>query len=307
MNRAYSFQERDTEEPAIKRCLSCNAAFDRPDWTCPACGFAPESDRHVPTFAPALSGVGDQYPPEVYERLARLEETFFWGLARNRLVGLALARFFPGAKTFFEAGCGTGQVLGHLADTRPGLALAGCDLHLQGLAVARRRAPRAELLQADVTNLPFREHFDVVAAFDVIEHLDHDAPAVAELSRALKPGGGLLLAVPQHAWLWSGWDAFSRHRRRYRRKNLATLVREAGLTPVWATSFLTLLLPALVAARLAERLPGAKPPTDPLDEMRLPGPLNALFAGVCALERELIRARVPLPVGGSLLMAAVKP
>ncbi|GAB6038127.1 class I SAM-dependent methyltransferase [Fundidesulfovibrio butyratiphilus] len=239
--------------------------------------------------------------------MARLEETFFWGLARNRLVGLTLDRLFPRARTFFEAGCGTGHVLGHLARTRSDLELTGCDLHLEGLAIARQRAPRAELLQADITDLPFREHFDVVAAFDVIEHLDNDAPAVAELARALKPGGGLLLAVPQHGWLWSQWDTFSHHRRRYGRGRLTTLVREAGLTPIWATSFLTLLLPALMAARMVERLPGVKAPTDPLDEMRLAAPLNALFAGVCALERTLIRAKVPMPAGGSLLMAAVKP
>ena len=55
--------------------------------------------------------------------------------------------------------------------------------------------------------LPFAdEAFDVVAAFDVVEHCEDDALAVSELARVLAPGGRMLLSVPAYQWAWSDHD-----------------------------------------------------------------------------------------------------
>ena len=66
------------------------------------------------------------------------------------------------------------------------------------------------------TALPFRdEAFEVVAAFDVVEHCEDEALAMAELVRVLAPGGRLLLSVPAYQWAWSDHDVRAGHHRRY--------------------------------------------------------------------------------------------
>jgi SAM-dependent methyltransferase len=141
----------------------------------------------------------------------------------------------------------------------------------------------------------------VVGAFDVLEHLDEDVMALQEIHRALRPGGGAILLVPQHPRLWSRMDTVARHVRRYTRRELLRKVRAAGFEPVTATSFVSTLLPAMVVSRAARRLLGRA--YDPVAELQ-PGPLNAVFERLLSGERWLIERGVSFPVGGSLLVVA---
>ena len=71
------------------------------------------------------------------------------------------------------------------------------------------RVPDVQLYQLDGRRLPFEEEFDVVGAFDVLEHVDDDGLVLAQMHQATKPGGGIIVSVPQHPWLWSAVDEFS--------------------------------------------------------------------------------------------------
>ena len=144
--------------------------------------------------------------------------------------------------------------------------------------------------------------FAAVGAFDVIEHIDEDEVALAQMHRALRPRGGLLLTVPQHPWLWSGADDFADHRRRYRRHELVERVRRAGFEVERVTSFVFLLLPAMAASRWIQRL--RKREYDPMSERRLPRVLDRAMWGVLKAETALIRAGISFPAGGSLLLVA---
>ena len=62
--------------------------------------------------------------------------------------------------------------------------------------------PGATFIQADIRHVPYEEEFDIVCALDVIEHVDEDDVALGEVARAAKPGGGVVVAVTQHRWLW---------------------------------------------------------------------------------------------------------
>lgn len=202
-----------------------------------------------------------------------------------------------------EVGCGDGNVLAAIAAADPRRRVAGTEVHAAGLERARARLPGAELVQLDALELPYRDEFEVVCAFDVIEHVEHDQALLARMYAACRPGGGILLTVPQHPWLWSGHDVAARHRRRYRRRELFAKLAAAGFVRPWSTSFVTLLLPLLYLSRRAR--PGAKAPAHAA--LRVAPPLNALLGGILSLERALIRAGVRWPVGGSLLAAAYKP
>src|SRR5204863_7401731 len=99
----------------------------------------------------------------------------------------------------------------------------------------------------DARALPYRDAFDLVGAFDVLEHIDEDEAVLAEMAAATRRGGGVLITVPQHPWLWSEADDHAHHRRRYSRSALIDKVRSAGLRPVAVTSFVTFLLPVMAA------------------------------------------------------------
>src|SRR5262249_46057186 len=145
------------------------------------------------------------YDAKIFEELARLEDRSFWFRSRNRLLVELTRRVSRPGDRFLEIGCGTGYVLQALA-TECGLAVTGSELFAEGLTFARRRLPNADFEVLDAREMPFAEEFDLAGAFDVLEHIDDDAGVLRGLHRALRPGGHLLVTVPQHTWLWSNAD-----------------------------------------------------------------------------------------------------
>jgi SAM-dependent methyltransferase len=289
----------------LRRCLRCDAGFSGGGWHCPQCGYEPARIGGFPAFAPEEAGGAGGYDPSQFAELARLEAGNFWFRARNHLIAWAIARHFPGARSLLEVGCGTGFVLAGIAAAFPALKLTGTEAATAGLAFAAARAPGASLLQMDGRRVPFRDEFDVVGAFDVIEHIEDDRAVLAELRAAAVPGGGVLVTVPQHRWLWSEYDARAGHLRRYRARELASRIAEAGLEIVRMTSFVALLLPVMYLSRRAQRAPGAG--YDPLAELRVAPWLNRMLESALGAERALIRAGVNFPAGGSLLAVARRP
>ena len=92
----------------MRLCLRCSSAFERSTWLCPHCGFEPPRIGGFPAFAPELAQGASGYDPAHFAELARLEAGNFWFRARNRLLTWALRRYFPGARSLLEIGCGTG-------------------------------------------------------------------------------------------------------------------------------------------------------------------------------------------------------
>lgn len=282
----------------MKICLGCDARFDRTGWTCPSCGFSPRVGEIVefPT-----EHLGEALDDRSFGDLHRVEAGSFWFRSRNRLIAWALRTYFADARTFLEIGCGTGFVLQGLRRAFPSLALSGAELGKKGLAVAHQRVPDAALYALDANRLPFEAEFDVIGAFDVIEHVDDDRGVLAQLHRVLRPSGGLILTVPQHRWLWSPADDYSGHRRRYERGPLGEMLRRVGFRVLRSTSFISLLLPVLAMSRLAQRRRRAY---DPLAEYHASAPVDTLLEGVQSMEATAIAHGLSFPLGGSLLFVA---
>jgi SAM-dependent methyltransferase len=192
-------------------------------------------------------------------------------------------------------------VLTALHERRPELSLAGGEPFSAGLEVARSRLPDIPLYQVDGRELPFSEAFDVVGAFDVLEHVVEDELVLAQMHEAVKPDGGILVSVPQHPSLWSAADEYSCHQRRYRAGDLVQKVESAGFEILRRTSFVSILLPVVALSRLRDR---GRTDYDPGTEYRLPRPVERLFSRAMSLERALIVRGVSFPVGSSLLIVA---
>ncbi len=116
------------------------------------------------------------------------------------------------------------------AGLRPRLPLAGTQfIDLSAAAVFELNAGGGRAVEGEITALPFGDgRFDLVAAFDVIEHVEDDRRVFGELARVLKPGGVLLCSVPLHASHWTSFDAYVGHARRYNPADLSAMLADAG-------------------------------------------------------------------------------
>jgi SAM-dependent methyltransferase len=262
--------------------------------------------RGFTAFSPAAAFGNEGFQESFFGELSRLEEGSFWFNARNRLIVWAMTKYFPRCTRFLEIGCGTGFVLSGIRSAFPSAELTGSEILGAGLEIAAKRVPSASFYQMDARSIPFRDYFDVVGAFDVLEHIVEDELVLAEISQAVRPGGGLLLSVPQHRRLWSRQDERAYHVRRYAAAELRRKVVAAGFEVVRMTSFVALLLPALFASRTWMNHRLAADAFDPIATLRRPRPVNVALGAVMAGERAMIRSGLSFPAGGSLLLVARK-
>ncbi len=291
----------------MKLCLACEKPFSGADWICPHCGWSPAVRGGFPAFAPELAEQNAGFNPEFFRLMAEVEPSHFWFVARNHILGDVLRKRVPAPAQVLEIGCGTGFALSGMRAVFPEARFSASDIYTDGLGFAARRVPGAFLFQMDACRIPFREEFDLIGAFDVIEHIEDDEAALAQLYQACKPGGRVLLTVPQHRWLWSRVDEFAHHQRRYTRPELLAKLSRAGLRVEYATSFVTLLLPAMWAGRLGRKRADAAQDQMDAAGLGIGKFANALLSAVMAFERLLIRAGIRFPAGGSLLVLASKP
>lgn len=241
-----------------------------------------------------------------YAEYRELEDSHWWFLGRRAILRRVLAdRLPPGpGRRILDVGCGTGGMLSELA--RHG-DVEGADADPEAVRFCRERGfGGTRLLESDT--LPWEpETFDLVTAFDVLEHLDDDRAMVDEVLRVLRPGGAFFLTVPAYAALWGPQDEISHHRRRYRAGQVRALLAGTGLRLERLSYFNTLLFPPIAAVRLARR-PFRTTGDEAADSdftMNKPGRVNDLLTAVFSSEAPMV-ARWDLPFGVSVLGIATK-
>jgi SAM-dependent methyltransferase len=285
------------------RCPHCAALYGSGDSYCPECRWAPPLIDGFIAWAPDAAAGGTALSDRSFALIARYEDRHFWFRARNAVIVAALRRYLPGLRTLLEVGCGTGVVLAAIRQAFPQIQLTGTELSAGGLGLAARRVPGVRMIQMDARRMPYESEFDVIGAFDVLEHVEDDEAVLAGMRRGLTRGGGIVVSVPQHPWLWSGVDDYSHHFRRYTRSELVGKIRAAGFTVEHVTSFMTLVLPAMVLSRLAARDAAS---LDPAAELKVGWLTNTVCGALCACELRPVASGWSLPVGGSLLAIARK-
>lgn len=183
-----------------------------------------------------------------------------YALRRARILAL-LADISPGRA--LEVGCGAGALLADLADL---------GWSCEALEPAEEARELARLLHRDhpgfrispTPRVEWEEAFDLVLAFEVLEHLEDDAGALRQWRRWIRPGGHLMLSVPARQARWTATDDWAGHLRRYERADLLALLETAGLAVArhecygFPLSNLTETIRGRVHARVLQRA-GGKP------------------------------------------------
>jgi SAM-dependent methyltransferase len=224
------------------------------------------------------------------QRHVTLEDRHWWHAERRRILDRELRRFpRPGrALDIGAAGGGNCRVL-----QARGWSAVAADFSEEATRIARERG--LEAVQADARDLPFPDgDFDLVVALDVLEHIEEDDLAAAEIRRVLRPGGMAFVAVPCDMALWSAHDVALGHVRRYTRESLRTVLEGSGLRVADLWSWNVLLRP--VAALRRRRAGGC-------DLTETPPLVNAGLRTVVALERYLPLGTLP---GVSLMARAFR-
>jgi len=143
-----------------------------------------------------------------------------------------ISRLLPaGVEDVLEIGCGQGAVGARLAQRYRYTAV---EPDPTSYAVARERFTRAGA--GDVHNAGIEavgdRRFDLVCAFEVLEHLEDDAGALKEWAGRLRPGGWVLLSMPANQRRYGPWDELVGHFRRYEPESLTALLHRCGFTDV---------------------------------------------------------------------------
>ena len=224
---------------------------------------------------------------------------YWWYRARADLLRAAVGRHVGRSASVLDVGSADGPSVGWLSTAARRVAL---DVDPRGLAPGDVCASAMQLPFADAT-------FDVVAAFDVVEHCEPEATVLSELARVLVPGGRLLVSVPAYQWAWSEFDVQNRHHRRYTQRRLVAGVKARGLDVVRATYLFAGTFPFFVADRLRSRVRdgGSRPGSaDAPPRLPEPGPLvEKVLMAACGLDRWLL-PRCDLPFGSSVVVVARK-
>jgi SAM-dependent methyltransferase len=235
----------------------------------------------------------------VYQQMAELDDRHWWYRARREIIADLIRREgrLPGDAAILEIGCGTGHNLAMLSQFGH---VEGLELDDEARALSEKRLGRKIMSSPlpELAEVPDR-HYDLIGAFDVIEHIDDDHAALASIATKLKPSGTFVMTVPAHQWMWTAHDTVNHHKRRYSKRSLRRLINRSPMRLVKLGYFNSLLFPLAVAERAASKLRGK----EDADVKLPPAPLNAALEKVFATERYLV-GRLPLPPGLSLFAIA---
>lgn len=224
---------------------------------------------------------------------------YWWYLARTELLRVALGEYVGDARLALDIGSADGPSAGWF---RQSVArTVSLDIDPRGLGAGG--------VCGSAYDLPFASGtFDLVCAFDVIEHTDPEDASLAEIRRVLRPGGRLLMTVPAYQWAWSDHDVANGHHRRYTRPRAIAAVERAGLRVERATYAFTSVFPLFAAERLVRRLrmSGDSGAVDTVEIPQVPRPLHHVLMGLTRLDQKVLARGRDLPFGSSVLLAATR-
>lgn len=230
-----------------------------------------------------------QSNPEAFEN--------FWYKGRRNLIKVLWKKYGIENKKILEVGCGAGSQLLALRDANN--TVSGSDINENALAVARHNGQNVFL--QDIENDIAEEKFDVICAFDVLEHVNNDEKAINNIVYMLNTDGTAFFTVPAYQFLFSSHDKHMKHCRRYSKKELEQILLNSGFTNIKLFYWNSVLFLPMAITRIIDK--NKKPKSD---INKVPKFFNSFFYGILAFENWLIQNRIKFPFGLSIVAIVKK-
>lgn len=218
---------------------------------------------------------------------------YFWYKAKRKLIDIIFLKYNIKKMLILEVGCGAGSQLEALSVY--GNKVFGSDINIKALTEAEKRGFTVfyQDIEKEIKN---EGKYDVVCAFDVLEHIKSDESALKNIYRSLKPGGLFVFMVPAFQILFSSHDVHLKHYRRYSMKELEQKLLNNNFKPLDLYYWNSILFPIISLKRLLYK--SGKPKSD---VGSLPKLLNSFLYSILIIENQLIKINIKLPLGLSIV------
>jgi SAM-dependent methyltransferase len=236
-----------------------------------------------------------------YARMAEYEQSYWWHVGRLEIIRTYMkqaSRNRPNS-TILNIGCGTGGTGGTIDMLEKFGKVDNIDTSDDAIDFVKK-LDYSNITKVDGINLPFKDKiYDIVGAFDVLEHIEDHKSALSEWKRVLKDDGAIVITVPAYQWLWSEHDVSLHHRRRYTVKSLTAVAAEIDLRPERKSYAIGFSLPLVAGFRFANKILDKKGDSE-TSYVPIPRVINKLFTTLLKAEAKIHNA-VSLPAGTSVI------
>ncbi len=233
-----------------------------------------------------------------YARMAEREKTYWWHLGRLRIIQIYVKQALGHGKKskILNVGCGTGGTI----DMLEGLGMVdNVDISQDAIDFMKKSGYKRITKVKDI-KLPYQDKtYDMVGAFDVLEHIEDQVGALKEWRRVLKDTGAIIITVPAYQWLWSEHDVSLHHKRRYTTRRLKQVAKEAGLKPEKKSYAIVFSLPLVVSFRFINKLLGRKADSE-TSYVNVPNWINQFFTNLLYVEARAHK-NISFPAGTSVV------
>lgn len=245
---------------------------------------------------------------DYYKEYYDYERAHWWFVAREKIIIASIKNhIIPKINTtaslkILNIGCSTGRSSEYLSQFGQVTSLE----YDKECCEFTRKKTGLEIINGSITELPFEDNtFDLVCAFDVIEHVEDHELGIEEMKRVSSQNGILFITVPAFMSLWSHHDEVNYHFRRYKKEEIIALFNKTNKgQEVFVSYFNSILfVPIWIFRKLSNLLNfGTKREGAGSDfESFNNGFLNKVLFNIMHFERHFIKRRISFPAGVSLL------
>lgn len=245
---------------------------------------------------------------DYYKEYYELERKHWWFVAREKILSNYIDKLIKEEKLsssnlqILNVGCGPGRSSEYLSKFG---TVTSVEYDKFCCEFASKKTG-LKIINGSITELPFEnDTFDLVCAFDVVEHVEDDQLAVNELKRVAKNNAFVLITVPAYMSLWSHHDVINHHFKRYKKHEIKTLFKNVNDGEEVFSSYFNffLFLPIYFFRKISNLLKlGEKRTGSGSDfEAFKPGLLNTVLYTIMCFESKFINSKVRLPFGVSVI------
>lgn len=240
--------------------------------------------------------------PQHLQELSRLEDSYWWHVAKRAIAFDLIDRFATPNDLIVEGGVGAAGNLLRLKQR--GFRVHGLDVMPEAIEICKRLGVDSATQHDLCQQWPIApQSARVVLLLDVLEHLQEPVEALAYAAETLEQEGKIIITVPAWPALYGDWDRRLGHFRRYSSSLLQQHIRGAGLRLLWINSWNAFTLPAALVLRAWQR---CFPQDRPAEFPAVSAWMNRLLIHLASMERGWMMKMGRVPTGLSLVAVATR-